>query len=76
MSKHVRQELVIADPEETLEDIGYNDGTTLHDVTGFRVVKNPYGELINNREYFKIDIALGEHRGFTLTLFPSKEAQL
>jgi len=86
MSNHRMTEktYVNADPEETGTGgkTGFSAQTlSLHDVVGFKVVKNQKHHLPRKDDIIFIDIALetpaGERqRGFTLTLYAKEGVQL
>lgn len=86
MSEHRMREktYVNADPEET--GLGGATGfagqtMSLHDVVGFKVVKNQKHHLPRDNDVVFIDVALktpeGERqRGFSITLYADKGVQL
>ena len=78
MSKHVMRQktYVNADQEETLEENYSSINQSIHSVTGFQVIKNPTHQLPRDEDMVRIDIAIGKHRGISITLFAEKGVQL
>ena len=84
MSNHRMTEktYVNADPEETIGNTGFSGmDMNIHDVVGFKVVKNQKHHLPRKDDVVFIDVAIetpeGEmQRGFTLTLYAKEGVQL